>query len=271
MKTHGVREVHENVDDTDSAVEEIRTVGYAVVASGLSEADLEMIRPKIDAIYDRQVAEIGGHAVLAALNDADIARCLLGYDDYFLTLATHPALMSICRKLLGQAFCLMSQNAIINRPTDAHYQVTWHRDLNYQHWVSSRPLAISALYAIDAFSEQTGGTRLLPASHKIEAFPSDQYVDRHQLTVSAPAGSILVFDAMVYHRSGVNSSGRVRRAVNHIYTLPLIKQQISLPEMLRGRFADDPFLRTLLGYDSQTGDDVQHWRQRKLGKVPLWH
>ena len=87
---------------------------------------------------------------------------------------------------------------------------------------------------------------------------------RHEVQVSAPAGAILVFDAMVYHRSGHNRSGRPRRGVNHIYTLPLIKQQISLPRMLGGKFSDDPFLRTFLGYDSETGESVQHWRARKL-------
>jgi ectoine hydroxylase-related dioxygenase (phytanoyl-CoA dioxygenase family) len=159
----------------------------------------------------------------------------------------------------------MSQNAIINRPTDAHYQVTWHRDLNYQHWVSSRPLAISALYAIDDFSDLTGGTLLIPASHKSEEFPSPEYIAAHQVGLTAKAGSILVFDAMLFHRSGTNRSQIIRRAVNHIYTLPLIKQQISFPRMLNGKFGDDPWLRYFLGYDSETGDSVQAWREHKLG------
>ena len=85
------------------------------------------------------------------------------------------------------------------------------------------------------------------------------------MQVSAKAGSILLFDSMVYHRSGLNRSGRVRRAINHIYSLPLIKQQISLPHMLGGKFSDDPFLRRFLGYDTQTGEDVRAWREFKLG------
>ena len=161
----------------------------------------------------------------------------------------------------------MSQNAIINRPVDAHYQFTWHRDLNYQHYVSSRPLAVSALYAIDDFTEETGGTWLIPASHKSEPFPSPAYVRRRARQIDAPAGSILLFDAMVYHRAGVNRSGRVRRSVNHIYSVPMIQQQISLPGMLGGKFSDDPFLRMFLGYDTETGRSVQEWRTRKLAQA----
>jgi ectoine hydroxylase-related dioxygenase (phytanoyl-CoA dioxygenase family) len=264
LKTHGVREIERGGSEADLRAEEIRRVGYTVVDAGFSAAELETIREKIDAIYARQVAEIGGGERLKRMNDADLARCLVGYDDYFMKLAAHPAVTAVCDRLLGEYYTLMSQNAIINRTSDEHYQVTWHRDLNYQHWVSTRPLALSALYAIDDFSEETGGTMVIPASHHSEVFPSAEYVEAHARTVEAKAGSVLIFDAMVYHRSGTNRSGRLRRAVNHIYTLPLIKQQISFPKMLGGKFSDDPFLRKLLGYEMETADSVQQWREFKL-------
>jgi ectoine hydroxylase-related dioxygenase (phytanoyl-CoA dioxygenase family) len=264
IKTHAVREFHRNEDEDDFRAEEIRNVGYAVVGGGLAADELQLIREKIDGIYERQLAEIGGEERLRRINDANLARCLVGYDDYFIRLAAHPRLVSLCRRLLGENFILMSQNGVLNRPADEHYQVTWHRDLNYQHFVSSRPLALSALFCIDEFSAETGATYLLPASHKSEAFPSAEYVRAHQRQVEAPAGSVIVFDAMVYHRTGHNRSGRVRRAVNHIYTLPLIKQQISLPRVLGGKFSDDPFLRKFLGYETETADSVQHWREFKL-------
>jgi ectoine hydroxylase-related dioxygenase (phytanoyl-CoA dioxygenase family) len=268
LKTHAVREFHQNENAWDAAAEEIRNIGYTVIDSGYTPDELHLIRAKIDTIYDQQLSEIGGESELKRMSDADLARCLTGYDDYFLNLAIHPDLMAVVRKLMGEFFILMSQNAVINRPTDEHYQVTWHRDLNYQHFVSSRPLAISALYAIDAFSDETGGTHLIPASHKSEVFPSPEYARKHSIIVDAPAGSIIIFDAMLYHRSGTNRSGRVRRAVNHIFTLPLIKQQISFPNMLQGKFSDDPFLRFFLGYDSETGPTVEAWRKRKLAVAP---
>lgn len=264
MKTHAVREFHRNSDADDLSVEEICNIGYTVVDAGLTADDLQLIREKIDRVYARQLEEIGGEERLRRMNDANLARCLVGYDEYFLRLAAHPRLVSVCERMLGDHFVLMSQNAILNQPSDEHYQVTWHRDLNYQHFVSSRPLALSALYCVDDFSAETGGTHLIPASHKSEVFPSAEYVRAHEIQVSAPAGSILLFDSMVFHRSGFNRSGRVRRAVNHIFTLPLIKQQISLPRMLRGKFSDDPFLSRFLGYQTETGESVQQWREHKL-------
>jgi ectoine hydroxylase-related dioxygenase (phytanoyl-CoA dioxygenase family) len=264
LKSHAVKEFHLNESEDDLHAEEIRNIGFTVVPSQLNDNELAQIRERIDEVYRRQVEEIGGETQLDRINDANVGRCLLGYDNYFVELAAHPRILSILGRLLGDYFILMSQNAIINNPVDEHYQITWHRDLNYQHFVSSRPLAVSALYAIDEFNEATGATHLLPASHKSEVFPSAEYVNRQETMIPAAAGSIILFDSMVFHRSGRNTSGNPRRAVNHIYTLPLIRQQISLPRMLGDNYTHDPELRKLLGYDIETADSTLAWRQNKL-------
>lgn len=267
LKTHGIKERTLIKNKTDLIVEEISVNGYAVIDSGWTPEYIQSLRVKIDAIYQKQIEEIGGEKNLLAINDANVARHLLAYDDEFLKLSTHQLVDEIVTKILGDFYVLMSQNALINMPSNDHYQTTWHRDLNYQHFVSSRPLAISVLYVIDPFSEKTGGTYVLPASQKIEEFPSDQFVQKFQKVVEAPAGSIILFDAMLFHRAGNNSSGSIRRAVNHIFTAPFILQQISFPKMLGDRFQDNPRLRKILGYESQIPANVTEWRKSKLDKL----
>ncbi|HRO41250.1 MAG TPA: phytanoyl-CoA dioxygenase family protein [Flavipsychrobacter sp.] len=267
LKMHGIREINRVQNDVDAIVEEIEINGYVVVESGYDEEKLAQLRTKIDAIYQTQITELGGEQNLKAINDANVARHLLAYDDEFLDLATHPVVDAVVSKLLGEFYVLMSQNALINMPSNDHYQTTWHRDLNYQHFVSSRPLAISILYCIDPFSEETGGTYILSGTHKIEKFPSEGFINKFQKVVAAPAGSIILFDAMLFHRAGSNSSNIIRRAVNHIFTAPFILQQISFPKMLGDRFNDNPRLRKMLGYESQIPDNVTAWRTSKLDKL----
>jgi ectoine hydroxylase-related dioxygenase (phytanoyl-CoA dioxygenase family) len=268
FRTHGIKETRRSETEVDLCVEEIENLGYCIIDSGLSETELRDVRQRIDDVYAAQLKELGGESQLERINDAKVARCLIGYDDFFLRLAVHEKMQGVLKRMLGDYFILMSQNGIINQPTGVHYQITWHRDLNYQHFVSSRPVAMSALYCVDNFSEETGGTHVLPASHKVEAFPSKAYVEKHQRVVEAKAGSIIIFDAMLFHRSGLNRSGRTRRAVNHIFTLPFIKQQIDLPKTLNGKFSEDAFLRRLLGYESEPGETAYQWRQMKLSKLP---
>ena len=96
-----------------------------------------------------------------------------------------------------------------------------------------RPLAISALLCIDPFRPSTGATTVLPGSHRVERFPSEAVTRKLEVAVEAPAGSFIVFDAMLFHRAGHNVSGAPRRAVNHVYGLPILAQQVSIASFAR--------------------------------------
>lgn len=269
VKTFGVKEFSQPASEVERQVEEIKLTGYTILKDALTPAQVDQAREKIDRIYQLQVEEIGGNGQLEAINDTYTARCLLAYDDFFLDVARHPRVLAIVEKFLGDYFTLMLQNGVINVPISGDEQNAgyWHRDLNYQHFVSTRPVSISALFCVDEFSDKTGGTRVLSGTHKTEAFPSDEFVLTHETGLEATAGSVMVFDSMLYHRSGHNRSSVVRRAINHMYTIPFIKQQISLPKMLKGRFSDDAFLAKFLGYESEPDESVIEFRARRLKRI----
>ena len=269
INTFGVKEFSKSTSEVDAHVENIVSLGYSIVPNVINQQLLESIRTKLDLIYQIQVNECGGEHRLAIINDAHTVRCPLAYDDLFLEVALSRGVLSIVERLLGEYFTLMLQNGVLNIPDTGINQNAghWHRDLNYQHFVSSRPLAISALFVIDEFTELTGATCVLPASHKSEAFPSDRFVRTNEKTIEAPPGSALVFDSMLYHRGSRNRSTGARRAINHIYSLPFIKQQISLPKILNGRYNDDPGLSIFLGYDSESDENVTTFREKRIARI----
>lgn len=267
FKAYGVREANELASELDRHVEEIAVRGFTIVEGVVAASELEEARARTDRVYETQAAEVGGAENLGRINDELVTRCLLAYDEYFLSVALRPKVITLVRRLLGDYFTLLQQNAITNLPGREHYQTSWHRDLPYQHFVASRPLAVSALFCLDDFSAEAGGTHVLPASHKCEKFPSREYVTRHEEAVTAAAGSALVFDSMLFHRGGINVSGRPRRGLNHLYGLPFVKQQIDLPRALGGRYSDDEFLGRFLGYESAAAESVVAWRAQRLGRL----
>lgn len=267
FKSYGVKEATALSSKVDAHVEEIAINGFTIVENVIEESELTDVRRRIDEVYQNQAAEVGGADNLASINDEFVARCLLAYDDYFLKLAAHSKITSILERILGDYYILQQQNAIINSPEKQNYQVSWHRDLSYQHFVVTRPLAVSALYCIDDFSELTGGTYMLPASHKVEKFPSQEFVQKYEKPAIAKAGSAIVFDSMLFHRGGINNSNNIRRGVNHMYALPFIKQQIEIPAMLGGKYSDDDFLSKFLGYESAGEASVLAWRSKRLEKL----
>jgi ectoine hydroxylase-related dioxygenase (phytanoyl-CoA dioxygenase family) len=268
-RVYGVKERTETGSDVERFAESIRIKGYAIIPDVIASGQIEDLRVKLDQIYQQQVDEIGGEANLSILGDNYNVRCPLVYDDAFLTVASDPVILRIVEKLLGDYFILMLQNGILNVPFRGNDQNAgfWHRDLNYQHFVSSRPLSISGLLCVDDFSDETGGTYLLPASHKVEPFPSLSFVEQNQIVVNAKAGSWIVFDSMMFHRGSYNRSNKVRRAINHMFALPFLKQQISLPQALNHRFEKDPFLSKFLGYESEPPQSVRQFRQDRIDRT----
>jgi ectoine hydroxylase-related dioxygenase (phytanoyl-CoA dioxygenase family) len=267
FQAYGIKEANTLASKIDLNIEEIIVNGFTVVNEVLEVATLDETRQRIDAVYDVQTAEIGGPEKLKQINDESVARCMLAYDDYFLQIATNAKVLAILQKLLGDYFTLCQQNAIINLPNQKNYQTSWHRDLIYQHFVPSRPVAVSALFCIDDFSEITGGTHVLRASHKLEKFPSQEFVQKHEHAMVASAGSAIVFDSMLFHRGGFNSSSQTRRGLNHLYAMPFIKQQVNLPQILKGKYSDDGFLSRFLGYESEPAADVRQWRLKRLERL----
>ena len=247
--------------------ERIRLVGHTVIEGGFSADEVADFGDRLEQVLARQVEEFGGAERLAAIGDAATVRCPLAYDDAFVRLATAPPLLALCRALLGDYILLMQQNGVINPPRQAHTQVAYHRDLPYQHFTSSRPLAVSALFCVDPFTPETGATTVLPASQHMAQFPSPRVAEALEASVDAAPGSFIVFDSMLFHRAGANRSTRPRRAVNQVFTIPLIAQQISLPDALNGRYADDPALARLFGYDARPARSVLEWRERRARRT----
>ncbi len=251
--------------DIELHVEEIRTHGFSIVENLLNEDELDIYREKIHSIYKQQEDKLGLDK-LTSLQEKDLCRMPIKYDDFFINLVINEKILSIVKKILGDYFILNLQNAIINTPNEKHHQNKWHRDLPYQNYVISNPLSINVLFCIDDFSRETGGTAVLPYTHKMDVLPSDRYIKKHSLLLNAKAGSAIVFDSMLIHKAGYNSSQKTRRAVNHMYSTPIMKQFYDFPRALKGKFSEDKFLSQLLGYTSQTAIDDVAWRENRVNK-----
>ncbi|MFM0029604.1 phytanoyl-CoA dioxygenase family protein [Paraburkholderia madseniana] len=256
-----------DADALDEAAAELRINGYTVLEGGLSRDRIDALKAGLDRTYRRQAEELGGEAVLRRINDADVARCMLSYEEDFLEVATCAPLMALARRILGPEFVLMQQNGIINRPDHENNQAKWHRDLAYQHWTTSKVLAINALLCIDDFTVENGATFVLPGTHHVAEFPTNSFVSKFEKQLSVPAGSYLILDAMLFHRAGTNRSNSVRRAANHVIGLPFMAQQVDIPSAFastRMQEPQDAAIRKYLGYRWSPAADANDWRRRKI-------
>ncbi|RDI48167.1 phytanoyl-CoA dioxygenase family protein [Aquicella lusitana] len=266
--SYGLTEASECSSDLDIYLEEISLQGYTVIKSVFSIQKLPVIREKIYTIYRQQELKIGREALMK-IGDENICRCPMAYDRDFVEYATNNIFMTISEYFLGNYFILSVQNANISKPNLKHVQAAWHRDLPYQNFTTSKPLAINFLVAIDDFTVDNGGVVVLPFSHKMEAMPSKEYIERHAKIITAKAGDVISFDSMLIHRAGVNRSASDRCSFNHMYTRPFIKQQYDYARLMKEMGTLDQSAYQLSGASSRTAHDDVDWREVRKEKMGL--
>ena len=233
--------------------------------SGYSAEELQIIGQEFDVTRARYMTSYGELLLRGADEHNTIRAPLTHGGQSFLELALNSRLHDALTRLISGKFILNQQNGIVNPPRETYNQAAWHRDLPYQHFVVSRPLAINALFCVDAFTRDNGATFVLPASHKSEALPSDDYIRACAVQVEAPAGTYILLDCMLFHAGGFNRSERPRRAVNHIYNIPYFKQQINIPLNMPTQTLSSE-ARAILGYDYQEPASVADYLALRQGK-----
>ena len=265
IRRYGVKVQTPRGGELEQAAEMLALVGYAIVDSGHSPARRDEIAATFEAVKLEQQQRFGLDR-LKSIDEHNTIRAPLTLSEVFLDLAQNERILRLCEMLLGNAFILNQQNGIINPPNAIYNQGAWHRDLPYQHFVSTRPLSINALYCIDEFTLVNGATKVIPASHKQEAFPSEDVIRKLELAIVAPADSFIVLDCMTFHTGGANLSDRPRRAVNHVYSLPFIKQQIALPLSMTNRALSEQ-ARRLLDFGNGSSADVAAYLAQREAKL----
>ncbi|WP_295543114.1 phytanoyl-CoA dioxygenase family protein [uncultured Thiohalocapsa sp.] len=246
----------------DEVAEQVRRLGYAVLDSGLPKAEVSQISESFNRMREAYVGEYG-EARLRRAGEIHTIRAPLTHGVGFTSLASNQNLLAILKQLIVGKFILNQQNGIINPPGEKYNQGAWHRDLPYQHFVSSSPLAINALFCVDDFTLENGSTFVLPASHLSINYPSESYIQRNALQIEAKAGQYILLDCMLFHSGGFNRSGADRRAVNQVYTIPYFKQQIKLPTLLnKGSLSAEE--QELFGFFFQEPTSIQQYLDRRI-------
>jgi ectoine hydroxylase-related dioxygenase (phytanoyl-CoA dioxygenase family) len=258
-ESYGVLSRQVSTSEIDRAVEEVRLLGYSSIDSGMTPEEIEEIKLVSQATARNYKAKYQDMD-LVQTGEANNHRAPLLEDLKFLNVAQNEKILEIVNRLIVGEFFLNQQNLVINPPSSKNYnQLRFHRDLPYQHYVSTRPLAINALFAVDDFTLKNGATIVIPASHKIEEFSSDAVIEKQAKQIEVKAGSFLILDCMTFHAAASNNSHEDRVGINHVYSTLMLRPQIdwgrAIPQEVREKL-DSP-QRKLLGLNHPIAGNVK--------------
>lgn len=131
----------------------------------------------------------------------------------------------------------------------------------------SSEVQMSSIWALTEFTEEMGGTRIIPGSHVLGE--GRKFTQADTVAVEMERGSVLLYSGRVYHGSGENRSDKVRKALNVNYAAGWLRreenQYLSCPPEI-ARTLSRPLLE-LMGYKCVGGNGWFGDRMDPLGAV----
>ena len=223
----------------------LETDGYTIIEDVLDTDRLAAFREAL-APY------LGTHHGRNAFEGYTTERVytLVGRGRVFEDIASDPRLLNLLGCFLAPGFLISASHAICINPGEAAQGLHFD-DSFYPIPRPRRPIGMSVIGAIDAFTEENGATRVIPGSHLWGADWRERAAGAKTVPAEMPAGAILLLQGVIIHGAGANRSGRPRLAYTNQYCAPWARTQenffLGIPrERVRGM---SPSMQTLLGYD----------------------
>jgi ectoine hydroxylase-related dioxygenase (phytanoyl-CoA dioxygenase family) len=163
-------------------------------------------------------------------------------------LVEHPAVLELVDAVLDPGYLLSANLAINVHPGETAQML--HSDDGYCRIPRPRePMGLSAIWAVDDFTDDNGATEVIPGSHTWGDEEPD-HSDERVRQITMPAGSAVVFVGTLLHRGGANRSEGTRLGITPQYCQPWIRQienmPLAVPPPVASAFS--PLVRALLGY-----------------------
>jgi ectoine hydroxylase-related dioxygenase (phytanoyl-CoA dioxygenase family) len=225
--------------------------GYVFLEQALGNDELSILRAECDLLVKEQEREMDRIG-------SDVLNLSRRNSRYFVFRASkdRPQLgrfifsdrmAEICRATVGENAMLFWEQFVVKGTDPKGAEFGWHQDSGYVDH-PHRPY-VNAWIPLDDVGEENGTIYVLPyeragTREKVVHRPVPNSNDRvgyfgsdPGIPFVAPAGSIAVFSSVTFHRSGVNSTARMRRA----YAIQFSPETIYEPDgSLKG--LAEPFL-----------------------------
>lgn len=224
---------------------ELRREGFIILPRILERREIDAVKAEL-APYLR--GELMGRNDFEGLRSERV-YALLAKAPSVARLVEHPRVLAVIDQLLFPHYRLSAALAINVHPGETAQG--YHPDDAYCPAPRPREMfGVSAIWALDDFTETNGATEFIPGSHLWndgELRPDDP----RGIPAVMLAGSVLLLAGTTYHRGGANRSDGTRLGITPQYCQPWLRQienmVLAVPPEIARRYS--PRVQQLLGYD----------------------
>jgi ectoine hydroxylase-related dioxygenase (phytanoyl-CoA dioxygenase family) len=179
---------------------------------------------------------------------------LLSFGELFQRVPVHENVLPIVEGVLGGSCLLTAFSGIDILPGKNRQPLHGDDALIPVPKPHKHPIVCTTMWALVDFTEENGATRYIAGTHR----KGDPDYTKHYETdcLEMPAGSVCIFDAALWHRSGENTTENERRLGLQVsycapYIRPFTNYFLSIPRETARTFSDK--LLELLGYSTYRG------------------
>ena len=220
--------------------------GWCVVEGVIPEDKVDAIR---ESVEEATISKGKSQTYTGVVS----ARGILGSILPFMHYLNDNRILGVAERWFGPHVRISFTNSIINMPENE--RGGWHADWPFnQEKPGCIPapypdavMQLSALWMLSPFSADTGGTLLVPGSHRATNNPTgDIGVDRFtpyptEMQATGSAGSVLLLDSRVWHSTAVNHGDTPRVAMVVRYAPWWLNLDVLMPGSdERARMVDEP-------------------------------
>jgi ectoine hydroxylase-related dioxygenase (phytanoyl-CoA dioxygenase family) len=166
-------------------------------------------------------------------------------------LVMHPTVTGAVGDVLGHATTFqLHLTQVISTEAGQSAQYV-HRDqwaFDFFSFPAGYEVTCNTIWAMTDFTEENGGTRLIPGSHRYD--DKLQFTEADTEPAEMTKGSVLLYTGALYHGGGPNRSTAARNGVNITYCVGWLRQEenqyLSVPAEVARDLPDD--LLRMIGY-----------------------
>ncbi len=244
--------------DHAQLADQLRRLGYAIIPGVLTDAECGRYKQLLEEIWSkfagRYTAAVnpeklnnqGKEKMCFNLHNKDISFCRL-IDHQDVTRVIYPVMQKGSYKNSVPITC-HACNARTPLKNAGYQQL--HVDARTP--VCDPPQLIGVFWLIDDYTEDNGATRVVPGSHLYSHFPESGKIYPEEIKLCAPKGSVVLYDAHIWHGGGENTTADTRWALLIQYTPWFYKSMFdfnrNMPREIHDQLNDEQ--KRLFGYFS---------------------
>ena len=183
---------------------------------------MEDVVPKVEAERIRESVLTTASEGRPEDSDIDFQAGMIARDQSFAEHLANSRVLGVANALFGDQVSVSFTSAIINNPGNP--RGGWHSDWPFNQRIAGHIPApypdvtahLTTIWMWSPFSEETGGTLIVPGSHRSANNPTgDNGVDPMaqyptETNATGGAGSVLLFDSRCWHATATNTSDTPR-------------------------------------------------------------